>query len=348
MHSLENCTILGIESSCDETAAAVYSSSDGVRSNVLVSQIDLHKAYGGVVPEIASRAHINAILPIIQQSLEHACCSIKDIDAIAVTNKPGLPGSLLIGVATAKAIAYAQAKKLVAVNHLEAHIFSAHIDHAIPFPYLCLTASGGHTALYRVDDFGAYNCIGHTRDDAAGEAFDKTAKLLGLGYPGGAVIEQLARATNFTDFFKYPRSKDTSLDLSFSGLKTAVLYDMVKRGWYDLESKKNLLHLHSAEEQENIKKQVASSLLVCMGDILVQKVERAFTRSSEFNALTFVGGVSANQYLRDRLTAAAHTHHKAFFTPTRAYCTDNAAMVAFVGHYRAQKGLFADFDLDVY
>ena len=340
--------ILGIESSCDETAAAVYSTDHGVQSNILVSQIDLHKSYGGVVPEIASRAHINAILPIIQEALDTAHVSINDIDTIAVTSKPGLPGSLLIGVATAKALAYAKSKKLVAVNHLEAHIFSAHIEHAIPFPYLCFTASGGHTALYRVDGFGEYTCLGHTRDDAAGEAFDKSAKLLGLSYPGGPVIEQLARAADFKDFFGYPRSKDTTLDFSFSGLKTAVLYDLIKRGWYNLEAKKNLLHLQTQEEQETIKQQVSSSLLVCMGDIMAQKVERAFARSEELSALTFVGGVSANQYLRDRLAAAAHSRGKAFFTPSRAYCTDNAAMVAFVGYYRAQMGLFADFSLDVY
>lgn len=336
-------TILGIETSCDETAASVYTSDAGVLSNTLFSQIELHKNFGGVVPEIASRSQLEKIRPITQRALETAGVTFKDIDVVAVTHKPGLPGSLLVGVSFAKAIAWAQNKKLIGVNHLEGHAFSACIEHQIPFPFLCITASGGHTAIYIVEDFGRFTVIGQTLDDAAGEAFDKIAKLINLGYPGGPLIEKLAAEVVFEDFFKYPRAMPHTLDFSFSGLKTAVLYDLVKQHAYNLETKTFL-----KPDDIALKQRISSSLLVCIADIFTQKVSLAFKKYPEIKALAFVGGVACNKYIRARLDSFCHEHNKLFFTPSPQYCTDNGAMIAFVGHYKALKKEFSDFELDIY
>ncbi len=336
--------ILAIETSCDETAAAVYSSHHGILSNELFSQIALHARYGGVVPEIASRSHIEKINIIVQKSLDVARVKLDDIDTLAVTNRPGLPGSLLVGVCFAKAIAGTLKKNIIGVNHLAGHVFSACIENNIPFPFICLTASGGHTALYYVTNYGEYTIIGQTTDDAAGEAFDKIAKLIGLDYPGGPVIEKLAQAVNFQDFFHYPRLKDRqTLDFSFSGLKTAVLYDLVKKNLYKLKEKKFLGH-----EDRYLQQQVASSLLVCVGDIFDQHIKRAFTLYPQAKALAFVGGVACNNYLKTRLKDVAHRLAKEFYVPSKQYCTDNGAMIAFVAHYKAQKGEFSDLSLDIY
>lgn len=336
--------ILAIESSCDETAASVYSSERGVLSNKLFSQIDLHARYGGVVPEIASRSHIEKINTIVQEALDTAQVTLADIETIAVTQRPGLPGSLLIGVCFAKALAGVLGKKIIGVNHLEGHAFSACIENTIPFPFLCITASGGHTALYYVKGFGDYEVVGQTTDDAAGEAFDKVAKLIGLPYPGGPVIEKLAEAVNFEDFFKYPRLKDTvTLDVSFSGLKTAVLYDLVKKNLYNLQEKKFLAHGDTELQQK-----VASSLLVCVGDIFEKIVIRAFKRYPELQALSFVGGVACNNYLKNRLQTTASKYKKEFYSPARQYCTDNAAMIAFVANYKQEQNKFDDLTLDIY
>jgi N6-L-threonylcarbamoyladenine synthase len=356
---METFTTLGIETSCDETAAAVYHSTQGLLSSALYSQIELHKKFGGVVPELASRSQLEKINPIVAAALEQANVTLDDIDVVAVTNKPGLPGSLLVGICFAKAIAYASTlprsplilslskdeghgKKLVGINHLEGHAFSSFIEHNVPFPHLCLTASGGHTSLYLIKGFGDYEVLGETQDDAAGEAFDKIAKLMNLPYPGGPVIEKLAREVDFQDFFHYPRSKHKTLDFSFSGLKTAVLYDLVKRGGYDLPTK---TFLRSDDEQ--FQKKVASSLLVCMADIFEQKLALALENHPELKAITFVGGVACNAYIVERLKTFALAHNIPFFHPSRKYCTDNAAMIAFVGNYKAQQGHFADFTLDI-
>ena len=333
---------LGIETSCDETAAAIYHSAQGVISSALYSQIELHKNFGGVVPELASRSQLEKIGPIVAEALERANMTLDDIDVVAVTNKPGLPGSLLVGICFAKAIAWAKGKKLIGVNHLEGHAFSASIEHDIPFPYLCLTASGGHTSLYLMKNFGDYEILGETQDDAAGEAFDKVAKLMNLPYPGGPVIERLAQEVNFQDFYHYPRSKHKTLDFSFSGLKTAVLYDLVKRGGYDLKTK-TFLRPHD----EQLKKEVSSSLLICIADVFQQKLALALATHPEVKAITFVGGVACNKYITNRLQAFATTYNLPFFHPSRSYCTDNAAMIAFVGNYKAQQGLFADLTLDI-
>lgn len=333
---------LGIETSCDETAAAVYHSTQGLLSSALYSQIELHKKFGGVVPELASRSQLEKINPIVAAALEQANMSLDDIDVVAVTNKPGLPGSLLVGICFAKAIAYPQKKKLIGINHLEGHAFSSFLDHNVPFPHLCLTASGGHTSLYLIKNFGDYEVLGETQDDAAGEAFDKIAKLMNLPYPGGPVIEKLAREVNFQDFFHYPRSKHKTLDFSFSGLKTAVLYDLVKQNAYDLSTKTFL-----RPDDEQFIKEVASSLLVCMADIFEQKLTLALAAYPQAQAITFVGGVACNAYITERLKTFSTTHNIPFFHPSRKYCTDNAAMIAFVGNYKAQQGLFADFTLDI-
>lgn len=336
--------ILAIESSCDETAAAVYSTTRGVLSNKLFSQIDLHAKYGGVVPEIASRSHIEKINPIVTQALEVANVKLEDVDTIAVTQRPGLPGSLLIGVCFAKALAGCLNKKIIGVNHLEGHAYSACIENDIPFPFLCLTASGGHTAIYYVKDFGDYEVIGQTTDDAAGEAFDKVAKLIGLPYPGGPVIEKLAEKVDFEVFFRYPRLKDTTtLDFSFSGLKTAVLYDLVKKDLYNLQDKKFL-----APDSIELKEKVSSSLLVCIGDIFERVIERAFKRYPDTKALAFVGGVACNKYLKNRLKIAATKHKKEFYFPSPQYCTDNAAMIAFVAQYKAAQNNYSDLSMDIY
>ncbi len=334
--------VLGIETSCDETAAAIYQTGEGIISSYLFSQTEQHKRYGGVVPEIASRAQIEKIRDMVNSAIKGAQLTLNDIDVIAVTHTPGLPGSLLVGLSFAKALSYAMNKKLVGVNHLEAHAFSALIEHDVPFPFLCLTASGGHTALYKIEALGKYEVLGKTTDDAAGEAFDKVAKMMHYPYPGGPIIERLAEKVQFQDFFHYPRLKKPSLDFSFSGLKTAVLYDLVKKTAYDLKTK-----TFTARDDVQLHECVASSLLVCIADIFVDRVKRALLAHPEVKALTFVGGVACNRYIKDRLQTLSKANGLPFFTPSMSYCTDNAAMVAFVGHYKAQQGLYADMTLDI-
>lgn len=336
-------TILAIESSCDETAAAVYNEQEGMLSNVLFSQIEQHKPFGGVIPEIASRTHLQKIRPIINEALEAAHKKLDDIDIIAVTHKPGLPGSLLIGLSFAKAIAYARNLKLVGVNHLEGHAFSAMIEHQIPFPYICLTASGGHTSMYLIKDFGDYEVIGQTVDDAAGEAFDKIAKLINLGYPGGPIIEKLAREAHFKDYFHYPRGKQGNINFSFSGLKTAVLYDLVKQNAFDMPTKTFL-----KDHDLILKQQVSSSLLVCIGDIFKQKLSEAIKLHKDVKAVSFVGGVACNRYLKTELATFCNERDLQFFFPSPQYCTDNAAMIAFVANYKAKQGKFSDLTLDIF
>ena len=344
--------ILGIETSCDDTGAAVFDSAQQkIISHGLFSQIDFHKIYGGVVPEIASRSQLDRIEPVVNHTLEQANLTIHDIETIAVTNRPGLVGSLLVGVCFAKGIAYAGQKKIVGINHLEGHIFSSFllpdgsVNRDIQFPLIAFSASGGHTAVYLVRDFGDYEVIGQTQDDAAGEAFDKVAKMLGHGYPGGATIEKLATQVNFEDFCHYPRTKPTrdgSIAFSFSGLKTAVLYDLVKKGAYDMATgpipEKQTLQL----QQE-----VASSLLVCIGDIFYSNLQLAIKKYPEVNAITFAGGVACNKYLRQRLNDLCARYGKKLFVAPPAFCMDNGAMIAFVGSYKAAQGKLSNLELDV-
>jgi len=333
---------LGIETSCDETSVAVYDPSRGVLSNAVFSQIDLHKAFGGVMPEMASRSQLERIAPVMRSALSDAAVTLEDITTIALTTGPGLPGSLLVGLCFGKAIAWARGKRLIGVDHHEGHAYSSFLENDVPFPHLCLTASGGHTSIHLIRGFGDYHTVSHTLDDAAGEAFDKIAKLLGLPYPGGPVIEQYARRVGFEDFFSYPRGKPEMLNFSFSGLKTAVLYDLVDRGAYDMK------HRILLDSSELLKQQVASSLLVCVAAIFARKLRLALAEYPEAKAVTFVGGVACNRYIRRMLQSMCDDRGIRFFVPSPQYCTDNAAMIAFVGNYRAERGEVAGWNLDIF
>jgi N6-L-threonylcarbamoyladenine synthase len=343
--------ILGIESSCDDTAAAIFDTTQQkIMGHYSYTQM-VHQEYGGVVPEIASRSHLEHIARVINTTLTNAGCTIADLSAVAATSKPGLAGSLLVGFCYGKGLAWSRGIPFLAINHLEGHIFSSFLNadgsvrSSIPFPHVCLTVSGGHTALYLVEDFGKTTVIGQTRDDAAGEAFDKIAKLIGFSYPGGALIEKLATEANFEDFFHYPRTKHTPGDFSFSfsGLKTAVLYDLAKRGHIDLATGKRTESLTA-----KIQKQVASSLLVCIGDIFAKIITRVLDAHPDIKALTFVGGVACNKYLRARLTAVAEQRGISLHISPPAFCTDNGAMIAFVGSYRWGKSEAAALDVDIF
>jgi N6-L-threonylcarbamoyladenine synthase len=343
---------LGIETSCDDTGAAVFDSTrQQIIGHALFSQIAMHKQFGGVVPELASRSQLEKIDIVVQQALLNADVNIDAIGTVAITNHPGLVGSLLVGISFGKGIAFAGNKNLIGVNHLEGHIFSAFlqpdgtINPELKFPFIAFSVSGGHTALYLVKGFGDYTVIGHTIDDAAGEAFDKISKVLGLGYPGGAILEKLASEVNFEDFFNYPRTKPIAGDLigfSFSGLKTAVLYDLVNRGAYNLTTGPIVEAI-----THTLRQQVASSLLVCMGDIFEKRLKQALKRYPDVTAVTFVGGVACNKYLRQRLLKLCTNHKKQLVIAPPAFCTDNGAMIAFVGGYKAEQEKFDSLDLDV-
>jgi N6-L-threonylcarbamoyladenine synthase len=267
-----------------------------------------------------------------------------------VTNTPGLAGSLLVGICFAKGLAFVENKPIIGVNHLEGHVFSPFLTEtggyntSITFPHMCLSVSGGHTALYYVQDFGVYSLITQTIDDAAGEAFDKIAKVLDLGYPGGPQIEKCAHQAGYIDFFRYPRtkmSKDKQF-FSFSGLKTAVLYDLVKRGAYDLKTGPRRQAITPELQQ-----QVASSLLVCVGDVFESAVRYAFKNYKSCSLLTFTGGVACNKYLRARLAQTCEHMNKKFIVTPPQFCTDNGAMIAFVGSYKCAQNKFSDLSLDV-
>ncbi len=326
--------ILAIETSCDETAASVMNHETGqILSSELFSQISLHREFGGVVPEIASRSQLEKIDGIVQLALSKANVTIDEIDAIAVTHQPGLSGSLLVGFSFAKGLAWATGKLFIPIDHCHGHIASAYLntdgsfDSSIKFPLICLSASGGHSSMYLAENPCSYKLIGNTIDDAAGEAFDKVAKIMGLGYPGGPIIEKLGEKAGFKDFFEYPRTKDLNLSLNFtfSGLKTAVFYDLIKREYFDAKAGKM-----SENITDRDKEMVASSLSVCIGDILCAKVKLAFKLNPTVKQLTFVGGVACNQYLVRRLTEVCEKYNIAFKPVPRKYSTDNAAMIACV------------------
>ena len=327
-------TILGIESTCDETGAAVVVDGALVRSNVVATQFELHEKYRGVVPEIASRAHIENILPVIREALSQASCSFDDIDAIAVAHRPGLIGSLLVGVTAAKTLAWTIGKPLVGVDHVHAHLYSTMLDgqRAPEFPAVGLVVSGGHTALYRVAGWTDIALIGSTIDDAVGEAYDKVAAILGLGYPGGPIIDQLAAAGEAT--IRFPRSllgRD-SLDFSLSGLKTAVLYHV--RGVPGRNDPPRTL------SDADIRDVAASFQAACI-DTIVTKLRRA---SAQIGAKSVIvgGGVSANRGLREALRRFELPVH----FPPMQYCTDNAAMTAGLAHVLLEADEVSSLDLD--
>jgi N6-L-threonylcarbamoyladenine synthase len=327
-------TILGIESTCDETAAAVVAGGTRVLSNVVATQVDLHARYRGVVPEIASRAHIENILPVLQQSLEKAGVDLSGVDAIAVAHRPGLIGSLLIGVTAAKTLAWALGKPLVAVDHVQAHLYSPRLgaDADPQFPAVGMVVSGGHTALYAMNDFLDVRLIGSTIDDAVGEAYDKVAAILGLGYPGGPFIDRLAAQGQATVNFPRTLLDRDSLDFSFSGLKTAVLYHV--RGHKGRERGPEAL-----SEQEIA--DVAASFQAACVEVIIEKLRRAIA-SVGARSIVMGGGVSANRGLRAALSKFDLPVH----FPAMEFCTDNAAMSAGLANLHYVAGRFAPLDLD--
>ena len=323
--------ILGIETSCDETAAAVVEDRTKVLSNVVASQVEIHRKYGGVVPELASRHHVEAIGPIITEALEQAGTSLDEIDAVAVTQGPGLVGSLLVGVCAAKSIAWQRDLPLLAVNHLEGHVRSVFIEHpGIEFPVMALVVSGGHTALYLCPEEGEYRTLARTRDDAAGEAFDKVAKLLGLGYPGGPVIDRLAEgADEAAHDFPKAVMKDRSLDFSFSGLKTAVRLKVQKEG---------LAHetATGGEVSPQVRDLVASFQKAAV-DQLIGRTLKVCQREAVRNVLV-AGGVACNRRLRRAFEEQAEREGLAVHFPSPEYTTDNAAMIAAAGFLHLERG----------
>lgn len=318
--------LLGIETSCDDTSAAVFDTTTGIKATKTQSQNAVHAPYGGVVPELASRAHIENIQTVITETLKESDVALKELSGIAVTCKPGLPGSLLVGVSYAKALSGSLQIPIIGVNHLEGHIYSPLLEHAVPFPHICVLVSGGNTILYWVENAEKFTLITQTRDDAAGEAFDKIAKILGLPYPGGPHIERQAQLVNNKDIFKYPRTHITDGSLSFSGLKTAVLYHLIEQKAYNPQIKKFL-----RSDDTQFIAAVASSLQCAITSILLQAVQTTLEQFPEARAITLVGGVACNNYLRSQLTQLLLPLNIPLITPSPRYCTDNGAMIALVG-----------------
>ena len=328
--------ILGIDTSCDDTSASVVENGRKILSNIVSSQSDIHTRYGGIVPELASRRHIEMIIPVVDEALKQAEISFADLSAVAVCNGPGLIGSLLIGCSFAKAVCYSRHIPLVAVNHLEGHLLSVFLEDASPeFPFLSLIVSGGHTSLHIAEDFGRYIELGRTRDDAAGEAYDKVSKLLGLEYPGGPIIDRLAEKGD-PGAIDFPRAYlPESFDFSFSGLKTAVLQFLRKENLLErpLPPDSDLLH------------NIAASFQAAVTDVLVRKTEWA-VKKTWIRQVTLSGGVSANSSLRKKMIEMGEEKGVGIFIPSVSLCTDNAAMIAAAGYHHFLKKDFAGLDLN--
>jgi len=324
--------ILAIESSCDETAVAIIKNGHEILANVVSTQIEIHRRYGGVVPEIASRKHLELINAVVQEALDQAHMILDDVTHIAVTYGPGLVGALLVGVATAKALAFSSGKPLIGVHHIEGHICANFlVKQDFQFPLVCLVVSGGHTNIIKITDHGQYLLLGQTKDDAAGEAYDKIARAIGLPYPGGPHIEQLAKEGN-ADAIELPRAwmGEDNYDFSFSGLKSAVL---------------NYLNKAKMKGEEINPADVAASFQQAVLDVLVQKTVRAAVENG-VDTILLAGGVAANGTLRNQLQNAASEHHIQVHYPPIHFCTDNAAMIGAAAHYKAIKGDYADLTLN--
>ena len=324
--------ILAIESSCDETAASVVKNGRCVLSNIISSQIAIHTLYGGVVPEIASRKHIEKINQVVEAALKEADVTLDDIDAIGVTYGPGLVGALLVGVAEAKAIAYAKKKPLVGVHHIEGHVSANYIEHPdLEPPFLCEIISGGHTHLVIVKDYGSFEILGRTRDDAAGEAFDKVARAIGLGYPGGPKIDKLAKEGN-PHAIDFPRAhmEDAPYDFSFSGVKSAVL---------------NHLNKCRMTGDPIVEADISASFQQAVVDVLVDNAIRA-AKDYHMDRLAIAGGVASNGALRAAMEAACEKEGIRFYRPSPIFCTDNAAMIGVAAYYEYQKGTRHGWDLN--
>ena len=328
----ENMNILAIESSCDETAAAVVQDGRKVLSNIISSQIEIHKLYGGVVPEIASRKHIEKVIQVVDEALKEASLTMDEIDAVAVTYGPGLVGALLVGVSAAKSIAFAYNKPLIGVHHIEGHISANYIENEeLEPPFLCLVVSGGHTNLVIVKDYGEYEVLGKTRDDAAGEAFDKVARAIGLGYPGGPKIQKISEEGN-KDAIAFPRAKvaDNPFDFSFSGLKSSVL---------------NYINSCEMKGEEINKADIAASFQEAVVDVLVSHtIEGA--KQLGFKKIAMAGGVASNTVLREEMKEACERRGFMFYHPSPILCTDNAAMIGAAAYYDYKKGLISDLTLN--
>ncbi len=317
--------ILGIETSCDETAAAVVKNGREVLSNIISSQIDIHEKFGGVVPEIASRNHVEAISHVVEKALVEAKMELKDIDAIACTYGPGLVGALLVGVSYAKALSYAAKKPLIAVNHIEGHIAANYISHPeLEPPFLCAVISGGHTHLVHVKSYDKFTILGKTRDDAIGEAFDKVARVIGLGYPGGPKIDKLAKQG--TANIELPKTYFDNLDFSFSGIKTAVI---------------NLHHKNPEVNHADL----AASFEKAVTEVLVQNTKKA-AKQFDINVIALAGGVSANSYIREEFEKLGQEEKYKIYYPQPVLCTDNAAMIACSGYYEYMNGKTASLTLN--
>lgn len=325
---------LAFESSCDETSVAVLAEGREVWSNIISSQIKVHQVFGGVVPEIASRHHLDNINTVLAQAVDEAGITLKDVDLIGVTNGPGLVGALLIGLATAKAAAYALKKPIVGVHHIQGHISANYIEHKdLEPPFLALVVSGGHTNIIEVKDYNTYQVLGRTRDDAAGEAFDKVARVLGLGYPGGPLIDKIAKEGNphAVEFKRVFLEKD-SLDFSFSGIKTGVL---------------NYLNTQKLKGETVNAADIAASFQLAVMEVVVAKAIMAAERLNT-DKIVLAGGVAANSLLRQMLTDACATNNLALYHPSPVLCTDNAAMIGCAAYYKYKAGFTDGMDLDAY
>lgn len=332
MNEKKDIVILGIESSCDETAASIVRNGREVLSNVISSQIDIHTLYGGVVPEIASRKHVENINPVIKEALTDAGMTLDDIDAIGVTYGPGLVGALLVGVAEAKAIAFATDKPLVGVHHIEGHISANYVENKdLEPPFACMVVSGGHTHLVLVNDYGDYEVIGRTRDDAAGEAFDKVARAIGLGYPGGPKIDKLAQEGN-PDAIEFPRAivSGSEYDFSFSGLKSAVL---------------NYINSCEMKNIEYNKADIAASFQKAVVDVLVSHTIKG-VEANHMKKLAIAGGVASNSAIRKAFEEKCREKNIDFYHPSPVLCTDNAVMIAAAAYYEYIKGIRHGYNLN--
>lgn len=324
--------ILGVETSCDETSAAVVRNGRDVLSNIISSQVPVHQKYGGVVPEIASRKHVELVIPVIEEALKEAHIDLKQVDAIGVTYGPGLVGALLVGVSAAKALAIALDKPLIGVHHIEGHIAANYLqDKNLTPPFICLIVSGGHSHIVFVEDYCTFEVLGRTRDDAAGEAFDKIARVLGLGYPGGPLIDKLSKEGN-AQAISFPKVHftDGSLDFSFSGLKTAVM---------------NYVNSKIQKSEEWSAADVAASFQKAVVDVLVQNTISA-AKAKNINKIALAGGVASNSMLRKEMQDAGKANGINIYYPSPVLCTDNAAMIACGAYYQYLRGNFADYTLN--
>ncbi len=323
--------VLGVETSCDDTAAAVVQDGRTVLANVVSSQDQVHGLYGGIVPELASRQHINSVVPIVDTALKKARMSLNDVHGIAVTYGPGLVGSLLVGLSMAKGMAFRTGIPYVGVNHLEAHLLAIHLEYDVAYPYIALLASGGHTLLYCVRGVGDYQYLGGTRDDAAGEAYDKVAKMLGLGYPGGRAIDNLAKSGD-RKAFRFPRARlnKGAFEFSFSGIKTAVWHFLKTQGTDQLQARQA---------------DIAASFQEAVVDMLVTPTIQA-AKFHRVERVVLAGGVAANSRLREKMKEKADAEGLQVFYPAPKFCTDNAAMIALTGYHWLKRGRRDDFSLN--